>query len=547
MTENPIPLARYYNLEELPGKKNKQLDVPPGRLGVVIAEDGSLQTYDPGQHTVSLPAGRGPGVAAGVMVGFVPAAGFNARLKAENLLSRDHSLLDASLLCAVEIFDLARFFTGYVVPRRLISGDAMDLEAQSAWEILAPGVRRSLAADLLAGRLAGRQGEALLAEIRPGLEPALHQLGLHLDYFHFVAFLRSEDRLIAAEQAAALEQRLQAVENRRKIAEAKSQQALAAALSEVGVDQGQALSLHPLPNLESSGEETEAAAAAAKSAFLDSLLVWLNDLVKNEALGDHFRIGKLFQRKEKAKSAAAPRRGRRYPRYWWRRYVIWMVVVFVLALGFTKIVNLFAGDADWGNRWEFYLIVWGAVAGILFDSIKKLFQKYDELQHTHWVEPGTTFVDDLVGQDRLQADVLVREQTHADLQIAQTALNDLRSRVYAQGNENLALELRALEKEFARARETVMNPNLGVPPYVTDLKINRKLWDDLLDYDEGLLVRSGALGEDVHTLLQESAGEQIDPEKLNHLRASLDAFKHHFSNRSQALKISEEQKLRLKS
>ena len=537
MTENQIPLARHYNLEELPGKKSRQLDVPPGRLGVVITADGALQTYQPGQHTLAA-GGRGSEVAAGMKVGFVPAAGFNARLKAENLLSRDSALLDASLLCAVEIFDLAGFFTQYVVPRGVIHGDVMDLPAQSAWDILAPGVRRNLAVDLLAGR----HGDALMADIRPGLEPALNQLGLHLDFFHFISFLRSEDRLIAAEQALALEQRLQDVENRRKITAAKSRQDLTDALSEMGIHEEQSVTVHPL-------HDPEPSADALQPTFLSGLTAWVSDLGNKETRRDHFRLGNLFQRKDKAKTQTtlAPRRGRRYPRYWWRRHVIWMVFVLLLAIGLTKVVNFLAGDADGSNRWEFYFIVWGAVAGILFDSIKKLFQKYDELQHAYWVDPGTTFVDDLVGQDRAQADVLVRDQTHNDLQTAQSALNDLRSRVFAQGEENLALELRALEKEFANAREMVMNPNLGVPPYVTDLKINRKLWDDLLDYDEGLLVRSSALGEDVQSLVQESTRGQIGPDKLNQLRASLDALKHHFANRSQALKISEEQKKRLQS
>ena len=531
MTENHTPFARCFEWQELPGKKQKQWTVPPGKLGVVIDEKGALQIFEAGQHTLAAANGS-------LQVGYLPAGNFNARLKAENLLSRDHALLDASLLCAVEVFDLARFFTGYIVPRGVISGDVMDLNAQSAWDILAPGVRRTLAADLLAGR----QGDSLLAAIRPGLEPALNQLGLHLDYFHFIAFLRSEDRLLAAEQALHLQEKLDAVDNRRKIAAAKSRQELAEALQEIGISDEQAVSIHSL-------NDSDPASDAQQATLLSGLTTWVRDLGNQEAQGEHFRIGNLFQRKNKAKPQTTPstRRGRRYPRLWWRRNILWIVFVLLLAFIFTKIANFFAGDADWSNRWEFYFIVWGAAAGILFDSIKKLFQKYDDLQQAHWVEPGTTFVDDLVGQDRVQADVLVREQTHNDLQTAQNALNTLRSRVFSQGNEDLALELRALEKEFSHAREEIMNPRRGVPPYVTDLKISRKMWDDLLDYDEGLLVRSGALGEDVQALVQESAQGQISSDKLNQLRASLDALKHHFANRSQALKTSDEQKQRLQS
>ena len=122
-------------------------------------------------------------------------------------------------------------------------------------------------------------------------------------------------------------------------------------------------------------------------------------------------------------------------------------------------------------------------------------------------------------------------------------LNDLRSRAYKNGAEELALQIRSLEKKFHRTREELMNPNIGVPPYVTDLKVSRRMWDDLLDYDEQLLVRASALSEDVQALQQEYAqGAEITPEKLNQLEGRLDAFLHNFKNRNQALKAPDEQK-----
>ncbi len=532
--ENSLALAQSYAISKLPGRKDKQFDVPPGRVGIVISENSAVQTFEPGQHALK---------ATALQVGFVPAGPFNTRLKAANLLSRDDVLVDGSLLCAVEIFDVEQFFTQYVVPREVVYGNVIDLSPEAAWDILAPAVRRYQAEELLEGRQ-----DPLYVDVRPGLEPTLNSLGLHLDFFHFASFLGSEDRLIAAEQALELEQRLQDVEVKTMLAEAKSKKQREDALRKLGLEHAGKVVLTPVgeTNPPDDGSDAENDADGGEPvSLLSAILSWISGQLQLDDADGHFRINQLFQLKRKKEPEPRSRRGRRYPRFWWRRHVIWMIFVVMVAIVITKIVTHFAGGPDWSNRLEFNLIVWGAVAGILFDSMKKLFQKYDELQQAHWTEPGTTLVDDLVGQDRQQADALVRGQCNLDLQNAQNALNDLRSRVYQQGQEDNALEIRALEKEFARARELVMNPTQGVPPYVTNLKISNKMFDDLLDYDEGLLVRSSVLNDDVQKLMQESARGQFDLEILNQLRASLDALKFHFSNRSQALRTSEEQKKNL--
>jgi len=220
-----------------------------------------------------------------------------------------------------------------------------------------------------------------------------------------------------------------------------------------------------------------------------------------------------------------------------------MGFVLVAAYGLTRLVNWIAGAAESGARWEFYLTIWGFAAIVIFESLRSLFQKREEFEEVHWAEPGATFVDDLVGQDRVQADGLIRNQCDSDLHNTQDMLNNLRSRAYKNGAEELALQIRSLEKKFHRTREEVMNPNIGVPPYVTDLKVSRRMWDDLLDYDEQLLVRASALSEDVQALQQEYArGAEITSEKLNQLEGRLDAFLHQFKNRNQALRAPDEQK-----
>jgi len=220
-----------------------------------------------------------------------------------------------------------------------------------------------------------------------------------------------------------------------------------------------------------------------------------------------------------------------------------MGFVLVAAYGLTRLVNWIAGAAESGARWEFYLTIWGFAAIVIFESLRTLFQRREELEEVHWAEPGTTFVDDLVGQDRVQADGLIRNQCESDLRNAQDMLNDLRSRVYQSGAEDLALRMKVMEKKFQESRKLVMDINVGVPPYVTDLKVSRRMWDDLLDYDEQLLVRSSAMSDDVQLLQQEFAqGAEITPEILDQLEGRLDAILHQFKNRNQALRAPDEQK-----
>ena len=151
-------------------------------------------------------------------------------------------------------------------------------------------------------------------------------------------------------------------------------------------------------------------------------------------------------------------------------------------------------------------------------------------------------MDDLVGNDRPQADRLVRNQCDRELGNAQDMLNDMRSRIYKSGDEDAALSVRSLEKKLARVREDVMNPKMGEPPYVTDLKVGRKLWLDMLDYDEQVLVRVSALSEDTQELQQKYTQGKFDLEILNQLEGRLDAFLHHFKNRAQAPQASQEEK-----
>ena len=534
MNENQTYLARANTLKDLPGRLGKYLEVPPGRRGITISSNGEIQTFGPGRHRVMSGSGRLLGRGAAFQAGIIPGESFTARVKAENLLSGDDELLDASLLCEVEIVDPARFFTRQVLPRQVIHGNSLDLSSESGWELLGALARRYEAADLVHGA----PTERILPQIRAGLGPLLMDQGLQLGNIQLLTFWRIEDRALAAEKALAFQDRLRDVELEEKMAQIETEAQFDDFVHQLEPDMEEKIGLHPVEI-----EDTDAAAEGEGKfiSILDSFRTWINFESKKDERGRHFRIDGLFRRLGKKKEA--PAKGRRRPERWWLPRVIWMGFVIVAAYGLTRLVNWIAGAAESGARWEFYLTIWGFAAIVIFESLRSLFQKREEFEEVHWAEPGATFVDDLVGQDRVQADGLIRNQCDSDLHNAQDMLNDLRSRAYKNGAEELALQIRSLEKKFHRTREELMNPNIGVPPYVTDLKVSRRMWDDLLDYDEQLLVRASALSEDVQALQQEYAqGAEITPEKLNQLEGRLDAFLHNFKNRNQALKAPDEQK-----
>ena len=534
MKENQNYLARAYKLKDLAGRLGKYLEVPPGRRGITISSNGDVSTFSPGRHRVLSAVGRLLGRAAAFRAGVIRDGSFTAWVKAENLLSGDDELVDASLLCEVEIVDEERFFTQQVLPRRVIHGNSIDISSEAGWELFGALIRRYAVADLIHGA----PTEHMLPQIRAGLDPILVDQGLQLGYLQMLSFWRTEDRALAAEKALVFKDRLRDAELEEKMARIETETQFDDFVRQLEPGMEEKIGLHPV---EVRDEDAAAEGEGKSLSILDSFRTWINFESKKDERGRHFRIDGLFRRLGNKKDT--PLRGRKQPKRWWLPRVLWMGFVLVAAYGLTRLVNWIAGAAESGARWEFYLTIWGFAAIVIFESLRTLFQRREELEEVHWAEPGTTFVDDLVGQDRVQADGLIRNQCESDLRNAQDMLNDLRSRVYQSGAEDLALRMKVMEKKFQESRKLVMDINVGVPPYVTDLKVSRRMWDDLLDYDEQLLVRSSAMSDDVQLLQQEFAqGAEITPEILDQLEGRLDAILHQFKNRNQALRAPDEQK-----
>ena len=155
-------------------------------------------------------------------------------------------------------------------------------------------------------------------------------------------------------------------------------------------------------------------------------------------------------------------------------------------------------------------------------------------------QPGFTTLDELVRGDRAGADRLVREQAGGEVLRIAKILNELRSRVYQQGEVELALRLRDLERRLERYHQDILQPNYGRPPYLTDLQVKRNAWATMLGYDEDLLLYASALGDKAQDLQAKYTGGEAIAGLLASLEEDLDRLHYRFAGRERAVKPATE-------
>jgi hypothetical protein len=226
MTENKnqagaenAPLGLVYRLKDLPGWLGKRLPVPGGRLGVVIYRDGSSRTFPPGEHQLLSALERLRAKGYGLKAGYVPGVEFAASAQCAYLLSGDGELLDARLVCALQISDPLRFFSEVVIPRGVLPQTGFALEPQPLQDALGALTVQYAAADLLSGQINAR----LAQQLQASLGTLLGSQGLSLQEIRLLILSRAADRALIAEKIQALAERLKGVELQAKMAEIENQ------------------------------------------------------------------------------------------------------------------------------------------------------------------------------------------------------------------------------------------------------------------------------------------------------------------------------------
>jgi hypothetical protein len=541
LTRGTIPLACVFRLKELPGRLGKWLEVPPGRLGVILFADGSSRTYPPGRHRLLTTWERLRGNGAGLLAGYVPAQGFNAHLKAEYILSGDGVLLDASLVLDVQVADPVVFFREQVVPQGEISAGAIELGDDELGEIISALARPYQAVDLINNLPHTR----LAYEAQTRLNARLQNQGLQAAGMDFISFWRSEERVVVASKIQALEERLQDVELQKKMAGVETQAQLREFIQQfepgLGEDLGwqalipdeASLAFEPTKTPQSSPTPTP------RRTLGDLFHSWLRIKTAKPGSQRRARIEGLFGLPKQPVEKAKPFKTPRPPRYWWLGRAVWMGFVILAALVLSSLVSRLAAKATSSARQEIQLAIWGFAILAILESLKVIFEKREQLAEASFPLHGFTYINELVRNDRPRADQLVRQQASKELTHAQDILNETRRQVYQAGDTDQALRLRNLERKFEQYNQEVQRPDFGRPPYLSDLKISRRAWDDMLDYDEDLLLFANALSEKANSLQQKQSSRALNPALVASLESDLDRFYHLFRKRERAIELPE--------
>lgn len=485
------PLGRSFRLEELPGAFHKFIEVPAGRQGVALLE-GQAPRLLPAGRQVALSfwqrlLGRGRHGSAG----WTPAVPFAAWISANHLLSGDGVLLDLALLARLQVIDPVLFYREFVALRGLVADLALELEGSSLHLVLSL-VRQYGAEDLVFGLPASR----ILPLLQPRLQAYLGGLGLACQGIDLAIFHRCEDRVLVARHLAALEEQLRQVAQDKQMAALEGQQpgedrrlddfvrqltpevaVVPAAQEGQGAPESQPA---PKPGLEPQPVLEPAPEPAPEPSP---------------------------EPQTAASAAQAP----------------------AAPIAPSKRVNLAEALRSW--------------AALQRQRLAQ--RRRQRLEALLPPAPAAASVPNrlgaLRGPERAQADHAVRKMSSSELEHMRQMLNELRGRVYRQGQEDLALALRGLEKKLEQSAQQVMQPDFGRPGYMQDFQLGRSEWEDQLDFDERLLACAAALTDEAQELQQRFAAQSLAESDLRTFEASLDRWMHRFQGRSHSSFIRSEE------
>jgi len=527
-TPTHSPLAQRFTLQELPGRLHKYLRVPPGKIGVQLDAQGRTYLFEPGNWRVATFWQRLWGKGQDSVFGVLPATPFLATIRLQNLLSGDAVLMEALILLTVKVQDPPAFFQQVVLPQQVLPASPIDLSQTPFSEAVAQITRQYSADDLSGAHLQ----ERLSFQAPTLLEAALAALGLQSEGWQVISFWRSDERLTIAQKALQLEEREKELELERQMMGLENQAKL-----EDFARQLQSVSGMGVAVLGEAPAEQKATVRSDVPSLRSFLQEWLKGLKESQTQGAPWRFFNLLRKKEK--EIAPEPLDHRQVRGWMIGRGVWMVFLILVALTLSGVVIWLSGDRNSQGRTELLVVIWAPTLGLLMESLIAIMRKREEIAAAFWTKAGITRLDELSGKDRHKMDELVRRQCSQDLKNACSLLQEARSTVYRQGNTDLALKIKDLERKIEAAQEEVLNPSTSSPPYLHEGRFSASQWQKLLDDEENLLVLSAVLAETVYRFQQQALRKQGDlAASLLDLEESLNAFKHAFSARSQALRYA---------
>lgn len=513
-----LPLAIALSTDQMKGWLSKHLPVPPGRQGIALFRNGKFNLFPSGENRVLTDLDRLKGDGAGFYAGYLPLNPFNAMLTIMNLVSADKVLLDLSLLCSINVIDPLRFFTEQVIPHKIIESGTFMLDDLDLFKFFSNLVSNYIAQDLVDGLI----DADLIEKAYQVINPLIANAGLALIRIDLVTCWRKEDRLVIEEQVLALEQKMADLAFEKKLAEIENQKELDLFLKE------NAAEVAGKTRLVKPGKEQKDQNLAGK------LKAWITSINADNKPGQNFRLRTLAAQKALIKDKETHRKITK-PN-WWVPKIIWIIVILLLAFSITYFLKQEAQTHQWASRSELYVSIWAFAIIALLQTAAALFKGWEKALHEKVDWHNAMGFDLYEFEERNSLNLIVRDQCKMELDLQKTILNELRGRVYQEGNSELALEMRRLELKLEDFINKIQSQQVGTPIYLKEgVKISHQSWHEYLENEELLLIQAALLSDEAHKLQVKFNQSEFELNSLKSYEVNVDAFYKAFSTRERVL------------
>lgn len=493
-------LIRYLTLADLSGGLTKTLTVPQGYQGVALGGAGGA--YPAGEHKVITLGQRLLGKVSDRRWALLPAAPFAVRAPIPRLRAGDGTWVDVDVMLTLAVEQPIRVATTCPLT---VTGLAAALS-----EALEPAARQAMSAwagdDLGRPEVNGR----LAVQLRPLLEAQAQTLGLRVERLLAISARPSEEALEAARQRDTLEmeRQMDALSTR-----AEWLDFVRAFKADFGLD------------------ATTLDALLADSAEGEFDAGRLRQVLRAALAGEEAALTVRTERiLGKSKPAAPP------PAPWWEQAIPWLK----LAAGLL----LFAGLALYAlspvlglQNAGLWLAIAAPVALALFAGA---FWAEQHAAVSRRVEVGQRPLLERLGKgDRQRMDRLVREQLARELAVVRDKINDARTHAYGKGRREQALDLKPVETRADTLRQVAETQGHGPAAYLNGVAISRQQLAGMLRYDEELLARSAAVGDQAEGLRQIALSGGDLTAAAQQLETALSALDHQFQARARFIQAGE--------
>ena len=491
---SPPPVAKSYAPYELRGWLKKAVNIPPGKIGIVLYGNGVQKILPAGKSLLLNPYTRLRGDGVGMLVGFVPESPFDLGARFESLLTGDDELLDLQMLMSFELIDTARFFTSLVVPVKELV-ELPDFGIKPFKQSIAGVISQFEREDLLYHI----PTENLASEISASLARLVPKFGIRLKSISYLLMTRPEDRMIIGEKLEQLAGSLDTIQQEQAIADINNKQ-----LSETKVG------FFPVT-------------FSMRSMERKPLAEILEDIRNSRALENKSRSHWLL-RSLQAPQAEEMSQGEIQQIRSFRAMEFRWIFIFI-AIGSIITYFLYRSRIDINNVEIIGLLVsiWGTIFTLAIIRLKKIVEKQELLHSRNSAWASVDNIRYINNKDKREIDKLVRNHCVKELAHTQEILNKVRKHFYDTGNTELALQIKQLEQKLEEQRTTILSPGFVSPFYIADASVRESDWNRILDQEEDILILAknfGEMAEKLRLSLTEVSKEDVN--KVELLAATLE-------------------------